>query len=43
MARGLDTFTGHSSGKDALVQMLIVPILLTLGLLAMGIAGAIYI
>ena len=42
MYRGLDTLTGHSSGKDALVQMLIVPVLLTLGLLAMGIAGAIY-
>ena len=43
MARGIDTFTGHSSGRDALVQILIVPVLLTLGLLVMGIVGAIYI
>jgi hypothetical protein len=42
MYRGMDTLTGHSSGKDALIQMLIVPVLLTFGLLAMGIAGAIY-
>jgi hypothetical protein len=42
MYRGMDTLTGHSSGRDALVQMLIVPVLLSLGLLAMGIAGAIY-
>ena len=42
MYRGIDTLTGHSSGADALIQMLIVPVLLTLGLLAMGIAGAIY-
>lgn len=41
MAKGIDTFTGHSSGKDALVQILIVPVLLTLGLLIMGIVGAI--
>lgn len=40
--RGLETLTGHSTGRDALVQMLIVPVLLTLGLLAMGIVGAIY-
>lgn len=39
---GLQTFTGHCGGRDALVQMLIVPILLTLGLIAMGIVGAIY-
>ena len=42
MYRGIDTLTGHSSGRDALVQMLIVPVLLTFALLAMGIAGAIY-
>ena len=42
MAKGIDTLTGHSSGRDALVQMLIVPVLLTLGLLAMGITGAIF-
>ena len=42
MHEGIDTLTGHCSGRDALVQMLLVPVLLTLGLLAMGIAGAIY-
>ena len=42
MYRGMDTLTGHSSGGAALVQMLIVPVLLTFGLLAMGIVGAIY-
>ncbi len=40
--QGMDTLTGHTSGKDALVQMLIVPVLLTVGLLAMGVVGAIY-
>ena len=40
LAQGIDTFTGHNSGKAALVQMLIVPILLTLGVLAMGITVA---
>jgi len=43
MRRGLATLTGHSSGRDALVQMLIVPVLLTLGLLAIGIVGKVYI
>jgi len=38
----MDTLTGHSSGRDALIQMMVVPVLLTLGLLAMGIAGKIY-
>lgn len=42
MYRGMDTLTGHSSGAAALVQMLIVPVLLTFGLLLMGIAGAYY-
>ena len=42
MEKGLDTFTGHSGGRDALLQMLIVPVLLTLGLLVMGIVGKIY-
>ena len=37
---GMDTLTGHNSGKAALVQMLVVPIMLTLGVLAMGIAIA---
>ena len=34
--RGMQTLTGHSSGPAALVQMLIVPIFLTLAVLAMG-------
>ena len=34
---GMNTFTGHNSGKAALVQMLIIPVTLTLGVLAMGI------
>lgn len=42
MHEGMDTLTGHCSGGDALVQMLLVPVLLTLGLLAIGVAGAIY-
>jgi hypothetical protein len=42
MHQGMETLTGHSSGAAALVQMVIVPVLLTLGLLAMGIAGKIY-
>lgn len=37
LSQGIDTFTGHNSGKATLVQMLIVPLLLTLGVLAMGI------
>lgn len=37
LRNGIDTFTGHNSGKAALVQMLIVPLLLTLAVLAMGI------
>jgi hypothetical protein len=42
MEKGVNTLTGHSSGREALLQMLIVPVLLTFGLLAMGIAVAIY-
>ena len=42
MSEGIQTLTGHSSGRDALVQMLIVPVLLTFGILAMGIAAALY-
>ena len=42
MHKGMDTLTGHSSGRDALIQMMVVPVLRTLGLLAMGIAGKIY-
>lgn len=40
MKNGLETHTGHSSGKEALVLMLIVPVFLTFGALAMGIAAA---
>jgi hypothetical protein len=41
MRGGMETFTGHSTGRDALVQMLIVPVFLTLGVACMGIAAAI--
>ena len=41
MREGMDTLTGHSTGRAALVQMLIVPVFLTAGVLAMGVAGAI--
>ena len=37
LSNGMHTLTGHNSGKAALVQMLIVPVLLTLAVLAMGI------
>lgn len=37
LERGIVTATGHISGAGALVQMLIVPALLALGVLAMGI------
>jgi hypothetical protein len=39
LTRGLETYTGHCSGKEALVQMLIVPVLLTFCALAMGIVA----
>ena len=41
MREGMATMTGRSSGRDALVQMLIVPVLQTFGVIAMGIAAAI--
>ena len=41
MRQGIETFTGHCSGGAALVQMLIVPVLLTFGVIAMGIAVAV--
>ena len=41
LRKGIDTHTGHSSGSAALVQMLIVPVLLTAGVAVMGIAAAI--
>lgn len=37
--KGLETYTGHCSGKEALVQMLMVPVLLTFCALAMGIVA----
>jgi len=37
LKRGMATLTGHSSGPAALVQMLVVPVFLTLAVLAMGI------
>ena len=40
LSEGMVTMTGHSSGRDALVQMLIVPVFLTMAVLAMGIAAA---
>lgn len=36
LERGMQTATGHISGKGALAQMLMVPVLLTLGVLAIG-------
>ena len=43
MRTGMNTLTGHSGGKDALLQMLMVPAFVTLGLAAIGIIGKIYI
>lgn len=39
---GMETLTGYCSGRDAMIQMLIVPVLLTFGLATMGIVGVIY-
>ena len=36
LKRGMDTFTGHATGRAALVQMLVVPVFLTAAILAMG-------
>ncbi len=36
LTRGMQTLTGHSIGPAALVQMLVVPVFLTLAVLAMG-------
>ncbi|MEA3052714.1 MAG: hypothetical protein QOG72_1617 [Sphingomonadales bacterium] len=41
MHGGIQTLTGHCSGGAALVQMMIVPVLLTFGVLLIGIAKAI--
>ena len=38
LRNGMNTYTGHNSGKAALIQMLIIPIMLTFAVLAMGIA-----
>ncbi|HEX8125256.1 MAG TPA: hypothetical protein VF548_06715 [Allosphingosinicella sp.] len=40
---GIQTLTGRTGGRDALIQMLIVPVLVTLGLTAMGIIGKVFI
>jgi hypothetical protein len=39
MKSGLETHTGHMSGGSALAQMFVVPVLLTLAILAMGLIG----
>jgi len=41
MANGTETLTGHNSGKAALVEILTLPVALTVAILAMGIAAAI--
>ena len=41
LARGLDTWTGRIGGGAALVQIFVVPVLVCLGLLAIGIAARI--
>ena len=38
---GMQTLTGHSSGREALVQMLVVPVSLAFGVLCIAIATAI--
>jgi hypothetical protein len=43
MREGMAILTGRSGGRDAIVQMVIVPVLLTLGLAAMGLIGRYYI
>lgn len=40
MDEGMQTLTGHNSGREVLVQMLLVPVLLTFGVVCMGIAAA---
>jgi hypothetical protein len=39
MAEGMDTLTGRMSGAAALVQIYVVPVLLTLGILVIGLAA----
>lgn len=36
LAQGLDTATGHCSGRSALVQMFVVPVLLNIAVAAIG-------
>lgn len=40
LAQGMQTYTGHVSGGGALVQMFVVPVLLAMGVLAIGIIAA---
>jgi hypothetical protein len=40
MRDGMQTMTGHSTGGAALVQMLVVPVMLTFGVMLMAIAAA---
>jgi hypothetical protein len=39
---GMETLTGHSTGTAALVQMMIVPVMLTGGVLLIGLAKALF-
>jgi hypothetical protein len=41
LAQGVETYTGHCSGSAALVQMFLVPVLLTLGVLSIAIIVAV--
>lgn len=41
LKRGMETLTGHSSGPGSLVQMLVVPVSLTMAVLAMGVIIAV--
>ena len=41
LGRGIDTFTGHCTGGAAMVQMFVVPVLLTLGMLAIAVVIAV--
>lgn len=43
LASGLNTYTGHCSGGAAMVQMFVVPVALTLGVLAMGLEIALFV
>ena len=43
MHSGIQTLTGRTGGRDALIQMLIVPVLVTFGLMTIGIIGKIVI